>query len=186
MGERSTPLHMAPLHHLCQPRIIGLLMPTLHLLVGLPGAGKTTLARRLERAGALRLTPDEWMKPLFGVDDIDGKRGLLERELLWSVAHRALELGVDVVLDYGLWSPQERGLYRERAQQLGAAVQLHVLDLPLDELWQRLEERNAGGEHPFQVSREQLHEWEGWFQRPDAGELAEFAGVESAAGNAAD
>lgn len=161
-------------------------MPTLHLLVGLPGAGKTTLARRLERAGALRLTPDEWMRPLFGVDDIDGKRGLLERELLWSVARRALELGVDVVLDYGLWSPQERGLYRERAQQLGAAVQLHVLDLPLDELWQRLEERNAGGEHPFQVSREQLHEWDGWFQRPDAGELAEFAGVESEAGNAAD
>ena len=34
--------------------------PTLHLTVGLPGVGKTTLARELEQAsGALRLTPDE-------------------------------------------------------------------------------------------------------------------------------
>ena len=42
--------------------------PTLHLTVGLPGVGKTTLARELERAGgALRLTPDEWMVPLFGL-----------------------------------------------------------------------------------------------------------------------
>ncbi|GHG00246.1 hypothetical protein GCM10017783_10460 [Deinococcus piscis] len=150
-------------------------MPTLHLLVGLPGAGKTTLARTLEREqSALRLTPDEWMKPLFGVDDTEGKRGLLERELLWSVAGRTLELGVNVVLDYGLWSPQERALYRMRAHDLGAEVRLHVLDLPLDELWARLEGRNAGGEHPFQVSREQLWEWDRWFQRPDADELAEF------------
>ncbi|WP_261663891.1 AAA family ATPase [Deinococcus sp. Marseille-Q6407] len=158
-------------------------MPTLHLLVGLPGAGKMTFARKLERdRPALCLTPDEWMKPLFGVDDIDGKRGLLERELLWSVARRTLELGTDVVLDYGLWTPQERGLYRQRALELGAGVQLHVLDLPLDELWRRLERRNASGEHPFQVSREQLLAWDGWFQRPGAEELADFGVTAGAAG----
>jgi predicted kinase len=39
---------------------------TLYLLVGLPGAGKTTKDRQLEvQAPALRLTLDEWMIPLF-------------------------------------------------------------------------------------------------------------------------
>ena len=35
--------------------------PTLTLMVGLPGAGKTTRAKELEQAtGAVRFTPDEW------------------------------------------------------------------------------------------------------------------------------
>ena len=35
--------------------------PTLHLMVGLPGNGKTTEARRLEKELKLiRLTPDDW------------------------------------------------------------------------------------------------------------------------------
>ena len=42
----------------------------LYLIVGLPGAGKTTKARQLEaEASALRLTPDEWKKTLFGRND---------------------------------------------------------------------------------------------------------------------
>lgn len=152
--------------------------PTLFLLVGLPGAGKTTLARQLEREhAALRLTPDDWMKPLFGAGDMDGKRAILEHDLLWSVAERVLSLGVNVVLDYGLWSPEERELYRARAQALGARAELHVLDLPLEHLWRRLEARNAlAPHHPqtFVVSREELLEWNGWFQRPSAEELARF------------
>jgi predicted kinase len=45
------------------------------LLVGLPGSGKTTVARKLEREHhALRLSLDEWMIPLFGQPETDGKR----------------------------------------------------------------------------------------------------------------
>lgn len=52
---------------------------TLFLIVGLPGAGKTTRARELEKAHrALRFSPDEWMIPLFGESEADGKRDLLE------------------------------------------------------------------------------------------------------------
>ncbi|HPF81931.1 MAG TPA: AAA family ATPase, partial [Tetrasphaera australiensis] len=54
----------------------------LHLTTGLPGTGKTTLAREIEaRDNALRLTPDEWMNPLFGHHDADGKRDVLEGRL---------------------------------------------------------------------------------------------------------
>ena len=150
--------------------------PTLHLLVGLPGAGKTTLARQLEeRYGALRLTPDEWMHPLFGVGAYEDKRAVLEHQLLWDVAARVLALGNNVVLDYGFWSQEERELYRARGQALGADVQLHVLDLPLDELWARLERRNANlPPRSFAVSQAELELWASWFQRPDAAELARF------------
>ena len=45
------------------------------LVVGLPGSGKTTVARKLEREQhALRLGPDEWMIPLFSEPEADGKR----------------------------------------------------------------------------------------------------------------
>ena len=43
--------------------------PTLHLTVGLPGVGKTTLARRIAHEdNAVRFSPDEWMIPLFGTN----------------------------------------------------------------------------------------------------------------------
>jgi hypothetical protein len=32
---------------------------------------------------ALRLTPDEWMIPLFGQDQPEGKRNVLEGRLIW-------------------------------------------------------------------------------------------------------
>ena len=71
--------------------------PTLHLTVGLPGVGKTTLARELEQAnGALRLTPDEWMAPLFGLRwaDFGGMRDVLEGRL--DEPGRPIDFGVDL------------------------------------------------------------------------------------------
>ncbi|MFZ0711174.1 MAG: ATP-binding protein, partial [Terrimicrobiaceae bacterium] len=78
---------------------------TLHLMVGLPCSGKTTLARKLEyERSALRLTPDEWQLRLFGQDaeapEHDARHGLIEA-LLWELASRALVLGTNVILDFG-------------------------------------------------------------------------------------
>lgn len=147
-------------------------MTTLHLLVGLPGAGKTTLARRLEvERAALRLTPDEWMHPLFSAGESGDKRAVLEHDLLWSVAHRVLTLGVDVVLDFGFWSRQEREMYRTRAEELKVDVRLHFLDVPLEDLWLRLQARNGQlPPHTFPVTREELELWSSWFEPPSADE----------------
>src|SRR6476646_8046024 len=56
---------------------------TMFLMVGLPGAGKTTRAKELAVVHrALRLTPDHWMIPLFGDSMADGKRFVLEGRLI--------------------------------------------------------------------------------------------------------
>jgi predicted kinase len=48
-------------------------------MVGLPASGKSTRAKQIEEERqALRLTPDEWLIPLFGQHVADGKRDVLE------------------------------------------------------------------------------------------------------------
>src|SRR5687768_10767207 len=150
-------------------------MPTLLLIIGLPGAGKTTLARQIERErGALRLTPDEWLARLGDVDfdrpPDEARRGAVEG-LMWDVAARALELGVDVVLDFGFWSRAERDVFRARAAALGARVELRYCDAPRDVLVQRLRARDAARPlATYHVSEAQLDEFIGWFEPPAADE----------------
>lgn len=148
-------------------------MAVMVLIVGLPGAGKTSFARRLEEERkAIRLTPDEWMDALFQTSEVDGRRWVLESQMLWAVAARALELGVDVILDYGCWSEEERELFRTRAQQLGASAEIVVLDLPMEVLWERIEKRNTNlPAATFRVRREELDEWKSMFEVPTADEV---------------
>ena len=103
--------------------------PVLYLTVGLPGAGKTTLARRIaDEHGILRLTPDEWMAPLFGHNDADGRRDILEGRMIW-VAHQVLLSGASVILDFGCWSAEERFAIRSVAESVGARFDLQYVEI---------------------------------------------------------
>jgi predicted kinase len=151
-------------------------MATLILICGLPGSGKTTLARQLEQSrSALRLCPDEWIAPLLkdsaDTEELHRLRDPIEA-IQWEVAKRVLTLGLDVVLEWGFWSREERVFSRAEAEALGAKVELHYLDVSLDELWARLSERNANlPPGTFHVTREQLDLFDSWFERPTAEEL---------------
>jgi predicted kinase len=144
----------------------------LFLMVGLPGAGKTTRARELAAAHrALRLTPDEWMVSLFGDSNADGKRDVLEG-LLIAVAVQALRLGTSVVLDFGLWSRDERSALRWLAASAGATCQ--VIYLPVDKEVQRarIAHRQATEPHTtFPMTDADIDRWRTQFQVPDAAEL---------------
>ncbi len=151
-------------------------MATLHLMVGLPCSGKTTLAQKLEHElPALRLNLDEWHIRLFGQDaeepEHDARHSLIEA-LLWNIASRTLELGTNVILDYGLWAREEREDYRLRAKQLGASSEVHYLDVPGDELLRRLKNRNSQpSQESFLISEEAMKPWIAFFQKPTLDEL---------------
>lgn len=142
------------------------------LMVGLPGAGKTTRAKELAATHqALRLTPDHWMIPLFGDNMADGKRFVLEGRLI-SVALQALRLGTSVVLDYGLWARDERSALRWLAQATGAACQ--VVYLPVEKGVQLacIARRQETAPHEtFSMTEADVDHWRTQFQVPDAAEL---------------
>lgn len=146
--------------------------PTLYLTVGLPGTGKTTEARRLEaHRGALRLTKDEWVRALYGEQNPPSASDVIEGRLI-AIGLRALELGVDVVLDFGLWSRAERSALRHAGAERGAAVELRYLDLPAHEQRRRLDRRQAREPHTtWEISDEELATWARLFEVPTPGEL---------------
>ncbi len=146
-------------------------MATLILLCGLPGAGKTTLACRLERErNALRLTPDEWMEAIVGDGYDEAKRAAVEA-MQWEIAARVLALGVNVILDWGFWSRVERDEYRSRAAALGARAEIWFLNVPRDELASRLSARDLElPPNTFRVTADQLDYWTTLFEPPTADE----------------
>ncbi len=146
--------------------------PTMFVMVGLPAAGKTSRARELASApSALRLTPDEWMIPLFGQEQPEGKRNVLEGRLIW-LALSALRIGVNVVLDFGVWGKDERSALRALAASVGAKSELVYLQVDEAEQWRRVEGRSlSDAATTFEMTKADLEGWLQVFQPPDEAEL---------------
>jgi predicted kinase len=145
--------------------------PRLIIVCGLPGSGKTTLAKALEsKLHAVRFSADEWMDALsINIYD-EEKRGKIEA-LQWKFGQRLLALGLTVIIEWGTWGRSERDTLRLGARALGAAVELHYLSAPVDVLFDRIQRR--GLENP-PIEKAALTRWFEMFQPPAPEELALF------------
>ena len=145
------------------------------LICGLPASGKSTLARQLApKIPAIRLNKDEWVTQL-GADVWDDEfRARIEAQL-WALTLELLAQSQSVILDWGHWARVERDEKRLGARALGAGVELHYLDAPLDELIQRAERRKTSGEWTAApMTRAHFEEWATIFQPPDEEEILLF------------
>ena len=141
------------------------------IVCGLPGAGKTTLAKSLEESlQGIRFSADEWMEALR-LDLYDEEsRGKIEA-LQWTLGKELLARGLIVIVEWGTWGRSERDQLRLEARALGAAVELHYLFAPVDVLFERIQRR--GTEIP-PIERAALARWAEAFQAPTPEELALF------------
>ena len=120
---------------------------------------------------ALRLTKDEWMKALYGEQNPPSASDVIEGRLI-QIGLRALELGNNVVIDYGLWGRDERSALRQAAADRGASVTMHYFEVTPAEQRRRLDQRQADEPHTtWPISDEELLGWAGVMQIPTPGEL---------------
>jgi predicted kinase len=146
-------------------------IPSLIIVCGLPGSGKTTHAKLLEgRLHAIRFSADDWMDAL-SVDLYDeGAREKIET-LQWSFAQKLLACGLTVIIEWGTWGRSERDTLRRGARALGAVVELHHLSASVDVLLDRIQQQ--GAENP-PIERDQLLRWMEIFRVPTPEEASLF------------
>ncbi len=144
----------------------------LYLTVGLPATGKTTAARRLEiEHHALRLTKDEWVKALYGEQNPPSASDVIEGRLI-EMGLRVLELGTNVVIDFGLWGRDERSALRQAAADRGASVEMLFFAVASAEQRRRLDQRLNDEPHTtWPISEQELAGWVDIMQIPSPGEV---------------
>jgi predicted kinase len=143
-------------------------MSTAHLIHGFLGVGKTTFARKLEeRIPAICFSHDEWMARLYGDDPpVEHFAEFYRRvyEQLAEVWPRCLELGVDVVLDFGCWTRRDRDVLRARIAAIGAEARLYRVTCSEDEAWRRIEKRDTDLKGSLFIARNTFEVLKGRFE----------------------
>lgn len=111
------------------------------------------------------------MKALYGEQNPSSASDVIEGRLI-QIGLRALELGSNVVIDFGLWGRDERSALRQAATDLGADVEMHYFEVSAAEQRRRLDQRLAVEPHTtWPISNQELVGWADKMQIPTPGEV---------------
>ena len=101
-------------------------------MIGVPGSGKTTLAKKIAEKGFQYINADGIREELYGNAAEQG-----DKEEVFNLFFQRLEelitVGTDVIIDNTNLNTKQRKPILDRAQQFGYSdVQLWLLDVPLE------------------------------------------------------
>lgn len=121
---------------------------TLHFIYGKPGAGKTSLARRLGASlPAVVFCEDEYLaacgEPVTSFEQFVARSRRIREQLIGPLATQILRLGTSVVFDFAANTVAHRAWVRSIFEATGADHVLHVIEISDDEAKRRVRERNA-------------------------------------------
>ncbi len=153
-------------------------MAKIIMICGKLCCGKSTYAKQLCSLNpAIILSIDEIMLALFNQHlgdkhEIYVKKG---KAYLFSKSVEIVKTGIDVILDWGFWTKQERNQAREFYLSKYIPCELHYIDIS-DTVWQkRMLERNyfisAGKTHAYYVDDTLRKKVDSIFEPPDENEI---------------
>lgn len=150
-------------------------MPTLYMLCGKVGSGKSTYARKMEEEkGVIHFSVDDYMLHFYG--QIDGREEFelkLEKckEMIYRTCEKLLKLGHNVVLDFGFWKRIDRDYLRKRFAKYD--VKLIYLNYSDEIIKERINYRNKNlKDNEYEIDDHLYELFAGWFEEPDEDENA--------------
>ena len=167
MGQTGDPVYK---------KVIG--MAKVIITCGKICSGKTTYAEKLRREGrAVILSVDEITLSLFGQDAGDKLDEYVAKtkEYLYRKSLEIIDSGIDVILDWGLWTKEERAYTKSFYDSNGVINEIHYLDVDNDEWHRRIEKRNqdilAGKRNDYYVDEGLSEKFNSIFEKPDPSEI---------------
>lgn len=151
------------------------------MLCGKVGSGKSTYAQSLKTKGnTFILSYDDLMLILF--DDCIGPARHQEmvsrcKKFLFEQALEMLEMNIDVILDFGFWSKEERDETKIFFRSKGIKVKLHYVNPPYEVITNNLEIRNKSindGVRGYYMTPEKRKKFDSFFQEPSNEEIDEY------------
>lgn len=145
--------------------------PNVHLMLGLPGSGKTTLSVKLsEQLDLPRFSLDEEYFSVVPNNQQSERDFSVEAQVEKGIKDRVSVLlanSTSVVLDFCPWLVAQRRSYYSFISSHGGIPQVHYLPVERDELIRRLEIRNSLKDERYQyMSAEMLDEFYMRFDAP--------------------
>jgi len=144
--------------------------PVLVYMYGLPGSGKTFVARQLSEAlGMAHISSNRLRSELFDKPRHNKDEYLIITHLMDYMAEQFLNSGVSVIYDISVNRLADRRVIRDMAQQFGAKDMMIWIQIDADSAWQRTKSRDrrkADDKYSNPISREAFDKYLNIMQNP--------------------